>query len=285
MDVDVINQKFDYRDVGGIHVYPLFTHEEDEMLGSHWHEELELVYSIRGNNNHYINGEHYVVSPGQLVVVNSDFVHSIVPQEEIYQDSALKAVVIIISKAFLDVNFAQYERIYFTNESRNTTDEMDRLIMEILLCADGTTDEPGIMLHRNAMIMELLYHLCRTRIVRRESVDRTQTQQSVEKIKEIVTYIETHYAEHLSREQVAAEFYLSPNYFSTYFKKYVGRSFIQYLTDFRVEKARNLLLNTDRSVGQIAEECGFTDDRSLIVAFRQKFHNTPLQYRKLRTKS
>ena len=284
MDVHAINEQFHFPHPGGVHVYPIFNHIEGPMLGSHWHEELEIVYTIYGCNEHIINGEHLQVSPGQVIVVNSDFVHSIIPEVVPPENAVLKAVVLIISQNFLDAAFPQYREIWFTNQDRTATEEMDRIFQELLLytdsAADTTEDWTGKMLHRNALVLELLSLLSQTRTIQRADTDLIAHTKYVDEIKKIIAYIEEHYAEHLTRQEMAEAFYLSPNYFSSYFRKHVGIPFTQYLTEYRLGKAIDLLLTTDHSVGRIAETCGFSDDRSLIVAFRKKFATTPLQYRK-----
>ena len=317
MDVSTIHEEIDFRYAGGVHIAPIFSHFEGEMLGSHWHEELELVYTVYGCNRHIINGEIYPVSPGQLIVVNSGFVHSVIPQAVPEEDASLKALVILISKDFLDIAFPQYEEVYFTNENRTTSAQMDRLILELLLHSDRLVSPAGIgparnpvdgrphaytssmrsgdrpqedaalfpnssgeMLHRNALVMELLSLLSQSRTILRREAGITGHMKSVEMIKQMILYVEQHYAEHLTRQDMADAFYISPNYFSTYFRQYVGITFSQYLKEYRLSRALELLLTTDDSVGRIAEEVGFSDDQSLIVAFRNKFHTTPLQYRK-----
>ena len=285
MDIRTVNQRFEYQESRGIHVIHILDPDHEHgMIGSHWHEELEMVYTTSGHNRHFINGECFVTCPGQLLVVNSNFVHSIVPQTgDVPQGSVLRAIVLIISREFLEFHFPQYQEVYFTNEEKYAPERIDRIMMQLAACTDASCHaDPAERMHRDAMILELISELYRYRTVPREIIDSIHSQQPVEKMKEVVTYIEDHYTERLTREMVAGEFYLSPNYFSSYFKKYVGMTFTQYLTAYRLGQGRDLLLRSDMSVGQIAAECGFSDDRSFITAFKTRFQSTPLQYRKKR---
>lgn len=285
MDVRAIKQEFDHKSTGGIHIYPVPVNNIDGMLGSHWHDELEIVYTVYGSHDHYINGEHFVTQPGRMLVVNSNFVHSIVPQRfDDKTDSSLAAIVIIIDTAFLKVNFPEYREIYFTNEDRFASEEIKNIIYS-LLPYDSKNEKQGRYewLHRNALITELLYLLCQSKVVPREAMSLSRSEEAVNKIKDIVDYINANYSQPLTRQMVAEEFYLSANYFSTYFKKYVGLTFVQYLTNFRLSKAKEQLTYTGRSIGRIALESGFSDDRSFIIAFKKRYGETPLKYRKSHT--
>ncbi len=80
-------------------------------------------------------------------------------------------------------------------------------------------------------------------------------------------------------EQVTDEISVSPAYFSTTFKKETGRSFVQYLTDVRLEKAKELLKNTDAKTYEIAEKTGFSEPNYFSFIFRKNLGESPSQYR------
>ena len=64
----------------------------------------------------------------------------------------------------------------------------------------------------------------------------------------------------------------------------LGVNFLQVLTDIRLTKAKGFLKNTDLSVQEIAEKCGFHSSQKLSSAFRKRFEKTPVQYRKEKKK-
>ena len=69
--------------------------------------------------------------------------------------------------------------------------------------------------------------------------------------------------------------------YSTAFKKHTGMTFTEYLTKYRLQKARMQLMASDSGILEIALNNGFSDDRRLILAFRQEYGTTPFQYRKM----
>lgn len=98
----------------------------------------------------------------------------------------------------------------------------------------------------------------------------------VEKAKE---YIKAHCGEPLSREQLAEQYFLHPNYFSRIFKEYASMSLRDYITFVRMEKAKKLLLYSGCTVADIALQVGYSDTAYFIKHFKQKMQMTPKQYR------
>ena len=103
------------------------------------------------------------------------------------------------------------------------------------------------------------------------------TQSFVTKAKE---YVQTHYFEaELSLDTVCRELGVSNSYFSTVFKKEVGKSFIGYLTEYRMEQALRLLLETNDKSYTIAKSVGYTDPNYFSYVFKRQFGVSPSKYR------
>lgn len=92
-------------------------------------------------------------------------------------------------------------------------------------------------------------------------------------------YIEEHYQQNLSLEEVAENVFLSKNYLSELFHKEMGYSFSRYLTEFRLEKAKLLLRETHMKVKEIADMTGFENPSYFIQVFKKSQKCTPNEYR------
>ncbi len=94
-------------------------------------------------------------------------------------------------------------------------------------------------------------------------------------------YIEEHLSEPLRLETVAAEFFLSTSYFGTVFKNEIGESFSSYLLSVRINRAKELLANSNDTVDMIAGKCGYQDRKHFSKLFASMVGVKPNEYRKL----
>jgi AraC-like DNA-binding protein len=96
---------------------------------------------------------------------------------------------------------------------------------------------------------------------------------------ESANYIREHYEEPLSRELLAERVALSPSYFSIVFKRHTGCTPMQFITQVRLEKARQMLRETNKPVAEIAREVGFRDPLYFTRVFSQEVGMSPREYR------
>lgn len=101
-------------------------------------------------------------------------------------------------------------------------------------------------------------------------------------VKEVMKYVDEHFGERISLEQVADEVFLSRPYLSTLFKKETGKKFSNYLQEVRLEKSCSLLRDSRLAIGEIAEQAGFFDSAHFSRAFKEHYGCSPLEYRKTR---
>lgn len=101
-----------------------------------------------------------------------------------------------------------------------------------------------------------------------------------ETLNDLLRYIQGHYQEKLRLKDIAAHFYLSSGYCSVLFSKYLGRTFPEYLTELRIQKACQLLRGTGLSIHEIAAQTGIDDYFYFNKVFKRATGLTPSQYRK-----
>lgn len=101
-----------------------------------------------------------------------------------------------------------------------------------------------------------------------------------ERKSEILDYVNCHYGDSsMGLESVADEFGVSSNYLSRFFKQETGCSFIQYVTMIRMERARELLVNSNKQIKEIVAEIGYIDVANFVRKFKGYEGVTPGQYR------
>lgn len=98
-------------------------------------------------------------------------------------------------------------------------------------------------------------------------------------IKKVCKYINNNYHEDLPLENIADKVYLSPNYLSNIFKEKMGKTIITYLTDIRIDKAKELLLNTQLKIYEIGKKVGYNNSTYFGHVFKKTTGVTPNEYR------
>ncbi len=106
-----------------------------------------------------------------------------------------------------------------------------------------------------------------------------QEQLDASRIRTMLEYIEAHYAEDLSVEQIAGSISVSGSVCLRCFNQMLGITPIQYVRQLRLGKAAQLLRNSSKTAKEIALECGFNDISYFTRTFRQKMGCTPKEYR------
>lgn len=97
-------------------------------------------------------------------------------------------------------------------------------------------------------------------------------------------YLDHHYMDQITLDQMAEKYYFNASYFSTLFKNYFGKSFLNYLTELRMRKAKEILTNTDSKIKikDVANKVGYHDANYFIRAFKKFYGYTPEEYRKIK---
>lgn len=128
-----------------------------------------------------------------------------------------------------------------------------------------------------ASTQEYISKLFDIAIEARESI---ATNRYGEIVEEAVKYIEENYSdEELSLNALASHVNVSPNHLSTIFSQQTGSTFIKYLTEYRIEKAKELLRCTGKRSSEISEEVGYKDPHYFSYMFKKSVGMTPTKYR------
>ncbi len=109
--------------------------------------------------------------------------------------------------------------------------------------------------------------------------EQTTTNKS-DPIQSIINYINEHYKEKLTLQELSQEYFFSYNYISQLFIKTTGMTFSNYLTIIRMSHAKNLLTTTKKSINEISNLTGFSSPHYFELVFKKYSQFTPTEYRK-----
>lgn len=124
-------------------------------------------------------------------------------------------------------------------------------------------------------IVEYLYNTV-TLILKEDKSANVNCREIIGKAKE---YIKKNYVKEITVKELASHFSVNPNYFSTIFKQETGVTLTNYLKDTRIEKACDLLKNTQSTIHEIAQIVGYEDTQYFYRVFKKTLGLTPLEYR------
>ena len=121
------------------------------------------------------------------------------------------------------------------------------------------------------MMLSVINQIRESPLYRRKSKSRF--------VAEAVDYIETHYQENVTIDDISGALFISGTYLSQSFKNMMGTSVMQYLINYRVERAKKLLEETDHMIYFVAEQVGFRDVRHFSKTFKKCTGMTPMEFR------
>lgn len=247
------------------------SHPRYHMI-HHWHPEAEWLIVREGEIRLTLDGVCKTLRRGQVVLIPPGTVHSGIPDRCIYECVVFDPTIL---QSPLRGSAGKAVKKFLSRVSIYDTDKDDALNR---LTACLQTRAPGFETEALAAsfdrINRLIYKSSQPEIV---TPDRKQRLIPFENA---VLYLQEHYPEPVGLSDLAAAAGLSENYFGEYFKTVTGKTPIQYLTEYRVERAAEALRGNDASVTEIALECGFNDLSYFIKTFRRFYGTSPAQYRK-----
>jgi AraC-like DNA-binding protein/mannose-6-phosphate isomerase-like protein (cupin superfamily) len=248
-------------------------------VGMHWHEEVELIVIKKGEGAVSVDLTEYVVSAGDVVFVMSGQLHAI----RQVGDSSMEYENILFQPELLrsgaqDLCWEQF--IAPLLYARTPIFPVFRKNHRLLACIQDigklcSEQHRGYQVAVKGELFRILY-LLTEESVRGSLAPRKHS----DKLKIVLSHVETHYGQMLSIEEMAALCYYSKSYFMRFFRESMGMSFVSYLNDFRLAQAAAQLRTTNATILAIANACGFDNLSYFNRSFKKKYGVTPGGYRK-----
>lgn len=272
-----------YRKVDTEGIYLSYSTAPGGYHPLHWHEEIELLYQLNGRSDIQIDGKKYQIQNKLLTVINSRQVHSV----HTYSDTSM-FICVHISKKLIEKYIPDIDlyRIYCIPDDIPDSQFPEYLSvcrqMEDLLRL-YITDKLAWQMESEGIILQVLAQLIRhfsrksaPDEIGLSSADRT----SFNRIRDVITYVEEHFREPISLQDIAGHLSLGREYFCRFFKKNMGMSFLRYLNEVRISHVYRDLEQTDAPIAEIAEKNGFHNQKLFNRTFREVYGCTPSAVRR-----
>lgn len=236
----------------------------------HSHSYTELFYIVGGDGQFQINDRIFQVKAHQLVVVNPNIMHT----EVSYEAHPLEYIVIGIEGIEFTATDTEESRycIYTFPEKNSVLSCLQSILREM------QDREPEYQTACQAYMDIIMVHL-----LRNASVSVTQIHSRFPGNRQCASvrhYIDRHYKENITLDQLAEEVSINKYYMAHAFKREYGVSPISYLIACRIREGKRLLAETDLSLSQIAAVLGFSSPSYFSQTFRSSEGMSPTQYRK-----
>lgn len=249
-------------------------------ITEHWHRTIEINYLIDYNAVYWVNGERILVKAGSMMLINSGEVHAIVPEQKPVQlGEGLHGVSLFISYDFLKEICPDIDDIsFYLQDNEDKLGELKELY-ELMINMYLSEQDEYSYLRLNSVLYQMLYLLF-SYFKKEKSHTMLKSQKYIDRLRNVLDYMEQNYAEPLSLQKVAKEYNMSTEYLAKLFKTYTGKTFKEHLNRLRLSRAFPELIETDYSMLEIAMRNGFSDVRSFNNIFREEYGMTPFQYKK-----
>lgn len=249
----------------------------------HYHDFCEVTYIRSGFGSYFINGSEYTVEPGDIIVFNQVEPHGWVVSERVMEVQVLTfapEVVADPAESFYDEYLKAF--LYLGSHFRNLISSMEDRTAEIHeimeeIAGEALHREKGYQGMIKADILKILVLLMRhyEKEGAPPDISLGEKKRSMMRLSQAIYFINAHYKEPLTLEEVASQAYMSPNYFSSYFKNVTGKGFSEYVTMLRLNKVQELIMTTDRTMTSIAMECGFRNMSNFYRLYKKHVGELP----------
>ena len=212
----------------------------------HWHNAVEFVFILKGSLRFSLNNSLFTAHEGELVVINSAIVHSFTPE------IAAEYYFLVADDVFLKTNNLYSKTPLESRIADDRATELFKKIIEEYERADEYSNTAIL-----SLLMSLFIHLNRCHRGNGDEAPPSE-QKKLKMIRKALVYLQEHYREKLSVEEIADALHFSKSYLSHSFKEITHYSLIGYINLLRCQNARALLLSGS-SVSEAATECGFSE--------------------------
>lgn len=241
----------------------------------HTHTTYELLLMLSGELLVTINSEDTLVREGDLLLIDRMTLHSYSPVTECIH---VVCQIDILSLMNQEEASLPHFLVNSTLSPHNDAYHHLRHLIVKLIDAQSQNDQ-------NTGSKGVLYEIMSELILNFTAEDgvpcHSTGNANEDRQNSLVSYIMEHYRENLTMNHLAEEFNLSVPYLSAFFKKQIGITFTEYYNSIRLDRATNEMLALDDSIENIAHNNGFSDSRTFVKLFQNKYKMRPSAYRKV----
>lgn len=255
--------------------------ENDWPSTMHFHAFTEFMYIVNGEGKLLLENGEFIIKEGDVVMINPSTPHTETSQTQNCLEYYIFAIENISFELTSENAKANYENVFIYN-----IDSLDgrKLLLALFkrIESELTMQKNYYEVYAQSLINEALIYILRKTNVKDVEYESTAAPRECAFVKR---FIDLHFAEKLTLEDIAKKTFFSKFYVIHSFKKQYGITPIQYLLSKRLEEAAVLLKTTNMSVTSVCSGIGFSSPSQFARAFKEKYGITPQNFRKDLTRS
>lgn len=269
--------------------FPFFIqyggHDKDTTFHRHVNFS-ELVIVLNGHATHIVNNEESFIKKGNVFVINGGTPHAYKAPYDfkicniMYQTQMLKSAgpdlrnIDGFKKLFIWEPFYRSINPFISKLNISIARLVYVSSLISIMIEEYEEKLEGYQTMLASRFMELVIYLSRQYDKQEKVVDSSLTH-----LANAVSYIEDHYLEPITLEEIAAKSGISIRHLNRIFRAYYKLTPIAYLQRLRMERACTMLKQTNLSITEISYECGFNDSNYLARQFRKSYGMSPKSFR------
>lgn len=252
----------------------------------HTHSAIEIIVPCENDYKVVINSVEYHVEPDEIFMIPPRAAHAIKAPEKGYRFIYLFELTFLSRlNSYSEINSLLTKPLHITRE---THPEIHEEILGYLIRIRNLyfEDKPYSDFTIYAQILEMFTVLFNNRIRQIEnnvSINEKSDNSYAKKFQYVMNYIDTHYMEDLTLENIAHSIGFSKYHFSRLFRQYTNYTFCDYLNYRRIQIAIELLSDPELSITEIALRSGFSSISTFNRLFKQSTNCSPTEFRSLST--
>ena len=261
----------------GSALFPIACYEEDLKSYSvawHWHEEFEYILAVKGPLAVDVSKARLVLQTGQGVFVNSGVFHAVEQAETgdallhsgVFHPRLIGGMDTIFWQKLVHPLLQPGAPAFFLLDEAD--DGQKAVLCHLREVWDAVAQEVFDYENQARYHLSAAVHLLGMQCEGGKTKVSQQEQIAAQRMKQMLRFVEEHYAEELNVERISDCVALSESACLRSFRQLLGITPIQYVKQYRIEKAAELLLSTSMKIGEIGADCGFSD----ISYFTKTFH-------------
>jgi len=289
MNRDILKEKVIHGDI----LFPLSTYFLSyenlyNIVDCHWHDEVEFLMVTKGKAIFQVETDSYEVAPGQAIYIQSGEIHT----GYSINSSACSFCAIVfnpdilishniddVQRKFIDPLIKKQFSFPFHIKGINEWEKKVLVgLVEIarLFKIQPYTYELTIKANLYLILSEIIVNAS---IIAPGKVNNSNSYKT-ERLKTVLNYIHENYEKKIEIKDLALTANMSEGYFYRFFRQMTKRTPVDFINQYRIDKATILLRESDKKIFEIAMDVGFDNFSYFIGIFKKYFKCTPLEYRK-----